>query len=713
MRFERWMYTLPLRFRSLFRRTDVEQELDDEIRDHIERQTDANVAAGMAYADARTAALRDFGGVERRKDEVRETRRTRGFENLVQDLTYALRGLRRSPGFATAIIVTLALGVGANAAIFSFVDRVFLRTPAGVSAASHVRRLYARRPDLVQGPVVVTIPVSAGFSYPLFDAVSRGVGDRAEIAAYVPADSESIGRGENAIPVRVTYVSQKYFSLLGLSPARGRFFAAEETRVEADGGTAVVSYGLWRRLYGLDEHVIGQTIRLGNRPYVIVGVAPVDFAGTDLDEANLFLPIGAFPAGDRNGRPWYRWIGYYLRVIARVPDGDDRALLAAGTVAYRHASSDAEGQLPPGTKPDTSSTLLAGPIVEARGPETNQPKEISVATRVAGVAIIVLLIAIANVANLLLVRATQRRREIAVRLALGVSRTRLLAQFLTESLVLAALAGSVAIVIAAWGGAILRRMLLPTTHWTGPTLDPRVVAFTLGVTVLTGIVTGLAPALEGSRTDISASLKSGGREGGSRRSRMRSMLLISQAALSVLLLVGAGLFLRSLAKVQAIDVGYAADELVFASASFEGSANHDAERNVAFPLAAERVAAMPGVRGVALAQFAPMQGWSSMRVFLPGVDSMKNPAANFPPFNSVSPTFFDVAGMRIVAGRGLSADDRRGAGESIVVNEAMAHMLWPGESPLGKCLMMKARTSPCATVVGIVTNLNRCGSSKK
>jgi predicted permease len=703
MRIEHWVYTLPLRLRSLFRRDRVEQELDEELRNHIERRTAQNIAAGMTPDDARTAALRAFGGIERRKEEIRETRGVSLIEHFVQDLTYALRGLRRSPGFAATIVVTLALGVGANAAIFSFMDRVFLRVPAGVQNAGGVHWLYQSLPDL-RRPGDAAVPVIAAFSYPLFDAVRGGVGNRAQLAAFSPSDSESIGRGESAIPARVSYVTQNYFTVLGVRPARGRFFAPDEGRIETDPGVAVMSYALWKRVYGLDPGILGRKIEVSKRPYVVVGVTGEGFAGIEVDEANLFLPLAAFPGDPVNGRPWYEWIGNYLRVIARVPGGDDRALLAAGTVAYRRRNADAEGQLPPGTRPDTMSTLLAGPLVEYQGPSTNKPKELSISTRVAGIAVIVLLIACANVANLLLVRATQRRREVAVRLALGVSRARLFSQFLTESLVLAAIAGAGAIVVAAWGGSALRRMLLPTTHWTGPAVDPRVVGFTLGAAVLAGILAGLAPAFQGSRTDVNASLKSGGREGSFHRSRVRSALLVVQGALSVVLLVGAGLFVRSLGKVQAMPIGYAVDELAFATVSFEGFAKHDAERSAAFPRAAERIAAVPGVRGVALAQFAPMRGGAFTPVFLPGVDSLKDRAANYPAFNSVSPEFFGVTGMKIVAGRALTADDRRGAGGAIVVNETMAKVFWPGESALGKCVIIRARTNACSLVVGVAVD---------
>jgi predicted permease len=687
----------------------IRAEANEELHSLIDARIEHLVARGMPPADARAETERRLGGAV---DEVRvvveqsalEREKTmqlsERFDWIRQDVGLALRGLRNAPGFTATVVLTLALGVGANAAVFSVLEQIYLREPVGVAKPGGLRRLYERLPagaPMNGGRDVMIYP---WFDYPTYAAIRGEVRDRADLALYMPSDSESIGHGASAIPARVSYVSDNYFPIFGVHPLVGRFFAPAEAQVENDPGVAVIGYALWKRAFGGDQGIVGRTIEVGKRRYVVVGVAPNGFTGLELNKTELFLPLGAFQARSDRGRPWYAsMMGSYFYAVARVPNGDDRQLAAIATLVNRRSNSDMTGQAPAGTKPDTLSTVVTGPIVAALGPG-NQPKEYAIGLRLAGVAAIVLLIACANIANLLIVRAVRRRHEVAVRLAPGVSRVRLMAQFLTEGVVLSALGASAAVLIAAWGGTALRRTMLPRTHWASAAIDLNVLGFTLAAALLTGIAAALIPALQGSRVDIVRSLKPGSRGHESTRSRVRSALLVTQTALSLVLLAGAGLFVRSLQKLHDVPIGYAADEIAFASADFDGIASHKTEQANAYPLAAERIASAPGVVGVALAEHAPMRGGTIMALFIPSADTSMGAF-----YNSVSPGFFDAAGVRILKGRALTADDRRDPGGAIVVDETMARVFWPGESPLGKCVMLRTKASPCSTVVGVTADV--------
>ncbi len=682
-------------------RADANEELYSLIDSRIEHL----VARGMTPDEARAETERRLGGAV---DDVRAVleqsalKRERRmqlserFDWIRQDIGVAIRGLRNAPGFTATVVLTLALGVGANAAVFSVLEQIYLREPAGVVKPGELRRLYQHMPPGTPMNPGHEASIYPYFDYPTYKAIRSDLRDRGDLILYTTSDSESIGRGESARPARVANVSDNYFSALGVHPLAGRFFVPEESGVENDPRVAVIGYAVWDRVFGRDPGIVGRTIEVAQRPYVVVGVAPNGFSGLELNKTELFLPLGAHRSQSNRGRPWYSsTMAWDFRIVARVPDGDDRQLAAIATLVNRRSNADARGQAPVGSHPDTVSTVVTGPIIAALGPG-NQPKEYAIGIRLAGVAAIVLLIACANIANLLIVRAVRRRHELAVRLALGVSRVRLIAQFLTEGIVLSALGAMAAIAFAAWGGTALRATILPRTHWATPAVDLNVLAFTLVAALLTGIAAALLPALQGSRVDIVRSLKPGSRGHESARSRVRSGLLLTQTALSLVLLAGAGLFVRSLQKLHGLPIGYAADELAFASADFEGYGGHNAERAAAYPLAAERIAGAPGVIGVALAEHAPMQGFTITDIFRPGVDSTPGAA-----FNSVSPTFFTVAGVRIISGRGFSVDDRRDAGGAVVVNATMAKKLWPGESALGKCLIIGKKTAPCSTVVGV------------
>jgi predicted permease len=355
---------------------------------------------------------------------------------------------------------------------------------------------------------------------------------------------------------------------------------------------------------------------------------------------------------------------------------------------------------------DSTVTMLAGSILLASGPAQGE-KEVSISTRLAGVALIVLLIACANVANLLLVRATRRGREIAVRRALGVSTARLYQQLLTESLVLSVLGGVTAVVFAVWAGTALRRLMLPNIHWAHGAIGGRAIAFAAVISLITGIVAGLAPALQATRPDLVNSLKAGSREGSYQRSTLRSALLAAQAALAVVLLIGAGLFVRSLDNIRSLDLGYDVERVLTVRPTFVQSPP-PREIAAALPAIAQRLRTAPGVEAVAYSSSPPMGGYSIARIFLPDRDSLPSLGHETNASKiAVSPDFFRTSGVRVIQGREFDKADRPGPSGAVIVSQAMARVYWPGQSALGKCLILGARTSPCSIVVGVVADVHR------
>jgi predicted permease len=389
---------------------------------------------------------------------------------------------------------------------------------------------------------------------------------------------------------------------------------------------------------------------------------------------------------------WYRTRNFQgLWLVARLPAAaNDRAVEAGLTQLLR---------LPPveGPPADSLETAELGSIILARGPWTAD-HDTAIALRLSGVAVIVLLIACANVTNLLLARATRRRREVAVRLALGMSRARLAAMLITEAALLALVAGAVASLAALWGGLLLRALLMPNTHFAAPVFDWRVGVATAAAALIAGIGTGALPARQAGQGDLTLALKAGARSGVLQRSRVRPALLMAQAALSVVLLLAAGALLRSMHNVETLRLGFDVDHIVFAEL-------HEKRPEVlrgVVPDVAQRLTTIDNVESVASASMAPMRGFAATMIFLPGRDSLIFGVQ--PVFNAVSPEFFATTGMRLLRGRGFEKGAGRSGAAEVVISQELAHTLWPGLDPIGRCMQFGARTNPCYTVVGVVEN---------
>jgi predicted permease len=651
----------------------------------------------MPPEEARRDALRRFGDVERVRGELVEhderlyatNRRIELMSDFVHDIRFGLRSLRREPGVTAGIVLTLALGLGVNMAMFSFLDVVFLRPPAGVHEPGEVRRVWTEI-NFMSGP-----QFWSGYSYPQYAALRSSLGDRVATAMYRGPEDMWVGRDADEAEVRVSSVTASYFELLGTRPARGRFFTADEDRPGAGNSVVVASHEYWRRNLGANPDALGREIYIASKPYTLIGVAAERFSGVELDATELWLPMGVGPG--YGGRQWWRNHNVNgFQILLRPLDAMGDAALEQRIAAALRAPDARRAPA------DTVHTVRLGSIVRAQGPGSKD-QEVKIAMRLAGVTIIVLLIAGANVINLLLARAVRRRREIAVRLAMGISRLRLARLLLTESVLLATMAAAAAVLAAYWGGEVLRGLLMPEVKWaTGAsTLHWRVLALALAAGVGAGLIAGLLPAIQSANLELTGALKagSGGSAQSSGRSRAQSTLVVAQAALSVVLLVGAGLFVASLNNVRELRTGFDARRIVYAGVQFDIA---DSARAARFPQMlrglADRMRGTPGVEEVALAMMPPTRGFGSI-TFLPDVDTTryKRPFATY---NLVSPEFLAATGMRLVRGQ----DFPRGAGATmppvVIVNEAMARAQWPGMEVLGRCMQFPPENR-CFRVIGV------------
>jgi predicted permease len=627
---------------------------------------------------------------------------TRWLDAVRQELAYTARGLRRDPRFSAMVVATLSLGIGASAALFSLADRLFFRQPVGVVKPDQLRRIYART-NWTLGSVTEIRDV---IGYAQFDAVRSALSGRVELAAYTPPDTFKVGDEEGAKNARGVYASANLLPLIGARTAIGRTFTTDEDRMENGSEVAVIGYRLWKTVFAGDPSILGRVVSIARQRVTVVGVMADGFTGIDLDPVDVWLPLAKYPPDRKLVLPWYQeWrYGNIVRAVGRVSSGvSDAWIRSVATTTFRRGEI-ANVRLGPDT-----ATILTGPILAALGPSIKPKTEVAIATRLAGVVGIVLLIACANVANLLLVRGIKRQRELAVRVALGVPKWRLIALPVLDALLLSLCAAVVAMTIASWGSIALARMILPPTDANIPPIDLRVGGFTILVAVVAGLLGSVGPTMRALRPDVMSSMKPGGRAGNALRSRSRAALLACQAALSVILLVGAGLFIRSLNRARDIDLGMDTDHMITGEVSFydatmrtRNTSAHTSEITSGMRAASTELAAMPGVRGTALASSTPLAGWAMVPLYLDGgrvpprIDDLD------PALIAVTRGYFAATGMTLVAGRTFNGEDVPGSEPVVVLNETAARVYWPGESPLGKCVVVGPKTAPCSRVVGVV-----------
>jgi predicted permease len=665
-------------------------------RDMIEQEL---VRRGMSPDAARAQARRTMGNDTVMREESRAVWLWPSLEALWQDATYTMRDLRRNPTFTIGVTLTLALGIGANAAMFSLIDRLLFRPPAFMVDPSTVQQVYMYRTS--RGKESGT-----GGQYARYADMVRYSTAFSQTAG-VRLKSLAVGVGEGTRVRNVAIVSAGFFGFFDAPPVLGRYFTASEDAPPDPAPVAVLSHALWTTQFGGRRDVLGATLRIDAVEYAIIGVAPEGFVGLwPYRPPVAFVPLATY--GRSEGPPdWSTTYGHSFGItpiVRRKPNVTIAQASADLTNALRR-SYQAQYERNPGGAPldELRPRAVAASGLEERGPEPSSA--LRPARWLAGVTVIVLLIAAANVANLLLARAIRRRREIAVRLALGVSRRRLFGQLLTEGVILALVGGAAGIALAAWGGRVLSATFLPGTEPVSTIADARTLWFVSLVALGVGLVTGMAPMAQLARTSLVTDLKSGPREGTHGRSRLRTSLLLLQSALSVVLLVGAGLFVQSLRHVRSVRLGFDADSVLVVELEMR-DVRLDSAATVALRLRLlEAAKGVPGVSHASLRESIPFSGMSSYPFRVEGIDSVRS-LGEFH-VNSVSPEHFATMGTRILRGRGFESADRGGTRLVLVVGQSMANVLWPGQDPIGRCIRVGLDSMPpCRYVVGVAEDIH-------
>ncbi|MFL6276767.1 MAG: ADOP family duplicated permease [Blastocatellia bacterium] len=683
-----WLRIFFHRLRAMFLKGKLEQELQEEIRTHLEMQTEEYQRQGMSAGAARNAALRQFGGVEQVKETYRDRRGLPLVETTLQDLRYALRMLRRSPGFTTVAVVTLALGIGANTAIFSVINAVLLRP------------LPFRNPERIVALFNASTenPSARGeFSYPNFIDYQARARSLESVAAYVTSGAVFSMNDEPEV-VTGADVSAELFPLLGVEPLLGRGFMAEEDR---PGGPPVVvlSYQFWQSHFGGDRQIIGQTIKLSGN-LTVIGVMP---------------PAFKFPLNSEQPIEYWTPLG---------PEVSERSRTQRGLIFLNLVGRSKEGIAL--EQVQTELTAIASSL-EAEYPATNTGRRVRAVSlhkdlvgeirpallALFGAVGFVLLIACANVANLLLARASARSKEMALRAALGAGRGRIVRQLLVESLLLAALGGAAGLLLAEWS--------LQLFVATGPAeflrvnrigLDATVLAFAFFASLFTGVVFGLAPAMQVRRVDLNEVMKEGIKGSSASRAggRFRSALVVSEVALSLVLVIGAGLLIKSFGRLLSIDPGFEPDRVVAMALPLSPSKYPGPEQKAMFfQQVIERVRGLPGVEGAAATTLLPVGEADIVYSFdvkgrppaMPG----NEPKARF---QTITPGYFEVMHMGVRRGRTFTERDTMSSSQVIIINEALARRYFPDEEPIGKWIT-DIDEQPAREIIGIVGDVHQRG----
>jgi putative ABC transport system permease protein len=690
------------------RRDALDRELSEELRFH-QSQLERDVRAEAAdVAEATQIARRRLGNALRVREDARDRWSIPSLDRVQQDVRYALRGLRRSPGFTATAVITLALGIGANAAMFDVVDRLMFRPLAYLRDPGTVHRLYWQTDDRGTTRTVMSSP------YTRYLDMTRWTTSFSQLASFSERPL-AVGDGEGARELRVGVVSASFFEFFDARPALGRFFIAAEDSPPRGADVVVLSHRYWRSELGGGD-VLGQTLRVGNVSATIVGVAAPGFNGVnDANPPAVYIPITTYAGstGTDDAKTYYtRYDWGWAQTMARRKPGVsvDQASMDATNAMRR--SWEANRALEPGLP--ASDVARPRAVVSALRPGAGPDPALEARTAlwVSAVAAIVLCIAVANVANLSLARAARRQRETAVRVALGVSRGRLVRQSLTESLLLATVGAAAALLVAQWAGAAIRRLLITTQSVPVQVYaDARTLVVTSGIALAVGILVGLAPLAVLGRGGafaplgggLARTLRGGARGGSTEGVRLRAALLVTQAALSVALLVGTALFVRSLARVKAMPMGYDAEQVLLVNHVTRGGFPGDSAIRAQRDLLLAEAAALPGVESAAWISSAPFVSTSNTAIFVAGIDSTAR-LGTFT-YQATTPDYFRVMGTRIRRGRAFTAEDRFGAPNVGVVSESMARVLWPQGNALGQCFRVRADTMPCTTVVGIAEDM--------
>ena len=685
MRPEHWLFTIPLRLRSLFRRREVDQELDDELRDHIERKTEEYVATGLPLKEAHRRARLDLGGIEQTKEKCRDARRVNWIQDLSQDLRYGLRILRKSPGFTAVAVLTLALGIGINTALFTIVNSVVLN-PLPYPQPSRLVSIYQRTAQFQ----------TAGDTYPNFLDWEKENRSFDALAAYSEHDFNLTGVGEPE-KLRGQMVSAGFFSMLGVKPLLGRTFRPEEDQLGAS-PVVLLADGLWKRRFASSPHILGQSLTMYGKAYTIVGVVPG--RAPFYKPSDVFVPIGTWDDPGFHDRRMSMGMSVIGRlkpsVKLRQAQADMNAIARNLEAAYPEVDKGVGIALIP------LKETIVGDI---------RP----ILLLLLGAVGFVLLIASANIGGLLLARSTARAREFAVRAALGANRTRVIRQLLTESFLVATLGGGLGLLLAAGSTkAILNALPQALPRGDEIQLDTHVLVFTLVASALTAFLFGLIPALKTSRTDLHETFKEGGRGLSASRHRAHGTFVVIEMAIALVLLAGAGLMLRSLAGLWNVNPGFDPHHILFFNVAPSPArlASRPSQIRDAFRELPKRFEAVPGIEAASpLFGSLPMQGDSEVPVWLDGQAppmSTADAQMNFAMIYGVTAAYWKILRIPLLRGRYLEESDDENSRPVVVIDENLAHKFFPREDPIGKRLHIGLiGTAP--EIVGIVGHVKHEG----
>ena len=680
MSLRNWLYRMPLRLRSLFRRDQVEQDLNEELQYHLEQKTQEYTASGLTLEEARRKARREFGGLEQSKENCRDARRVNYIQDLMQDLGFGMRLLRNSPGFALVAILTLALGIGANTAIFSVVHGILLQ-PLPFPKQDQLIMLWEKDKEGTR----------SNTSWATFMDWRRMNHSFTGIAAVSFWSPTFIGT-RDAETLNGFRASSTLFELMGVKLAQGRNFLPSED-VRGDNFVAILSYGFWQRRFGGDPAIIGKPVQLGTRAYTIVGVLPADFPSVlsfdPRKPADIYTPLAydaTLPYACRDCR--------HLRAFARLKDD---VSIGQAEAEMNQISANLFREYP--TEYSASGVILT-PLKDYLVGDVK-----TALWALLGSVGFVLLIACVNVANLLMAWASRRQHEVALRAALGAGRVRMVRQFVTESLLLSLLGGGFGLVFARGGLALLQNVRLANLpRVQNVQLDAWTFAFTFGICLLTGLVFGLLPAIRASKLDLSEALKDSGKStAGKERHGLRSALVFSDVALALLLLTGAGLMMKSFVRLLEVNPGFDPSHTLTLTLSLWGPKSADAPAVAFFDQVLRRVNALPGVEAAGIVSQLPLGGNLDMYGVHVEGKSLPNPEED-PSADrySISPDYLHAMRIPLMRGREFDQRDAATSPQVALVNESMARRFWPGEDPIGKRFRLGDTKGPWKTVVGVV-----------
>jgi predicted permease len=684
--------------RTLLQRRRAARELDDELQFHVDMATQSNVAAGMPPQEARRVALRDLGGIEQTKEAVHDVRRV-WLDSLYKDVCVSLRMLRRSPGFAAVSLLSLALGIGVNLSVFSFVNALFLR-PLPVADPDGLVSLHLRSR---------TTSRFTGASFPDFEYLRLHSTAFADLIAHTTFPMTVRGNASAEL-VEGELVSGNYFGVLGVSPAAGRVLDLKDDQPHS-APAVVISYQFWKARFDGDPDIVGRAIHVGSSIATIVGIAPQRFRGLVIEgtePAALWVPLALYKQAvpaladlDNLERAWgMQTFNLTGRLKQRV-----RLREAAAEAAILARQLDRERVASLGESSDYANLeVVLAPAAHSRVPPSERGTVVRFLVLLGAVAILIFFVACFNVANLIVARATSREHEIAVRSSLGASWRRIVQQLLIENLTLSVLAAALALPIA----VVTFRSLgvfgdaAATSLAADSDLDIRLILFALAVAALAGMLLTVVPARVARRACLTRGLALRSRRFGPRVGAQAGLVGV-QVALSVILLIGAGLFVRTLLNALAADVTVRPERVLLATVDPDVAGYDDARSERLYSQLLDRIRQLPGVAGAAQVFIVPLGGRrGGTNIERPAADRAGGPLTMQVGFNVVSPGYFETIGLPLLAGRDFNVADRPGSPRVAVINQVMAARLFPGANPIGRRLLLKSRREAWVEIVGMI-----------